>query len=103
MRIWKRMTFWLAFSSDIVELTINYCPHLTPLSIKAYFRVMNVIFHTTAAIGVAVLLTKTDKIEHSKNAQKQVFQTSIFTFIVAVLSHGLLDYIPHCYPINSKN
>ena len=63
---------------------------------------MNVIFHTTAAIGVAVLLTKTDKIEHSKNTQKQVFQTSVFTFIVAVLSHGLLDYIPHCYPINSK-
>ena len=31
---------------------------------------MNVIFHTTAAIGVAVLLTKTDKIEHSKNTQK---------------------------------
>jgi hypothetical protein len=62
---------------------------------------MNVIFHTTTAIAVAVLLTDTKKNELLKNS-KAIFQVGILAFIVGIVSHGALDYIPHCYPINSK-
>ena len=62
---------------------------------------MNVIFHTTTAIGVAVLLTDTTRIDQS-NTSKNVFWTSILAFTVGLISHGVLDYIPHCYPVNSK-
>ncbi|MCC7332723.1 MAG: hypothetical protein IT232_08960 [Flavobacteriales bacterium] len=62
---------------------------------------MNVIFHTTTAISVAVLLTDTRRIEQSTTS-KNVVGTSILAFTVGLISHGALDYIPHCYPINSK-
>lgn len=60
---------------------------------------MNVLFHTTAAIGVAVMLTDT---RAKNNSTKQTVLLSGLAFIVGVASHGALDYIPHCYPINSK-
>ena len=62
---------------------------------------MNVIFHTTTAISVAVCLIDTKRIEQSINS-KNVIWISILAFTVGVISHGVLDYIPHCYPINSK-
>jgi hypothetical protein len=62
---------------------------------------MNVLFHTITAISVAVLLTDTKKIELSKTSRIVVI-TSISTFALGIISHGVLDYIPHCYPINSK-
>lgn len=62
---------------------------------------MNVIFHTATAISVAVLLTDTKRIENSTTLKKVVW-TSILAFVVGLISHGALDYIPHCYPINSK-
>ncbi len=62
---------------------------------------MNVIFHTTTAIGVAILLTDTKRIEKSIGS-KEVVLTSVLAFTVGIFSHGVLDYIPHCYPINSK-
>jgi hypothetical protein len=62
---------------------------------------MNIIFHTTTAISVAVLLTDTKRIEQTTTS-KNVIWTSILTFTVGLISHGALDYIPHCYPINSK-
>jgi hypothetical protein len=62
---------------------------------------MNVIFHTTAAIGIIVLFTETDIIDNSLKIRK-VFGTSILVFAMGIISHGVLDYIPHCYPINSK-
>ncbi|WP_027002885.1 hypothetical protein [Hugenholtzia roseola] len=62
---------------------------------------MNVIFHTTTAVGVAILLTDTKRIEQARTLKDTIW-TSILAFIVGVISHGALDYIPHCYPINSK-
>ena len=62
---------------------------------------MNIIFHTTTAISVAVLLTDTKRIEQGSTSKK-ILWTSIFGFIVGVISHGALDYIPHCYPVNAK-
>ncbi len=62
---------------------------------------MNVIFHTTTAIGVAVLLTDTKRIEQSATSKNAIW-TSVLAFTVGLISHGALDYIPHCYPVNSK-
>ncbi|AFM02787.1 hypothetical protein Fleli_0300 [Bernardetia litoralis DSM 6794] len=59
---------------------------------------MNVIFHTTTAISVAVLLTDTKIIEQSTTC-KHVIWTSVLAFTIGLISHGVLDYIPHCYPI----
>lgn len=59
---------------------------------------MNVLFHTTTAIGIVVLFTNLKKIEHTKYA----LSTMLIVFITGILSHGILDYIPHCYPIPSK-
>ncbi len=62
---------------------------------------MNVIFHTTTAISVAILLTDTNRIKQSTTSEI-TYWTSFFAFVVGLISHGALDYIPHCYPINSK-
>jgi hypothetical protein len=62
---------------------------------------MNVIFHTTAALGITVLFTKTDEIDNSVKT-KNIVETSILVFGIGIISHGILDFIPHCYPINSK-
>ncbi|MDJ1491833.1 hypothetical protein QNI19_02745 [Cytophagaceae bacterium DM2B3-1] len=62
---------------------------------------MNVLFHTTTAIGVAVLLTNTTQLEKSHSLINRI-TTGIAAFTVGAISHGALDYIPHCYPINSK-
>jgi hypothetical protein len=60
---------------------------------------MNIIFHTTAAIGITVLFAET---KDRPLKTKKAFETSVLAFLVAVISHGALDYTPHCYPINSK-
>lgn len=62
---------------------------------------MNVLFHTTTAIGIAVLLTETSK-DKSPMVLKRQFATAFFAFIFGVIAHGAIDYIPHCYPIHSK-
>ena len=62
---------------------------------------MNVLFHTTTAVSIAVLLTDTKRIEQSTTS-KEIFLTSFLAFTVGIISHGALDYIPHCYPIHSK-
>jgi hypothetical protein len=62
---------------------------------------MNVIFHTTTAIGVTVLLTDTVRLGDKPTLQ-QVIPTGIYAFSIGIISHGILDFIPHCYPINSK-
>lgn len=62
---------------------------------------MNVIFHTTVAVGIAVLINETQQLARYGSGLKQLGIGSL-AFAVGVVSHGVLDYIPHCYPINSK-
>ncbi len=57
---------------------------------------MNVTFHTIASITTAsIFCIKKDDI---------VWNTSKFliVFVVGILVHGVLDYLPHQYPIRSK-
>lgn len=62
---------------------------------------MNVFFHTITAIGVTALLSD-PKILGETTSSKPFLFTAIFTFFVGMITHGVLDYVPHCYPINSK-
>ena len=62
---------------------------------------MNVIFHTTTAIGVTVLLTNTIRIGDRPTTNK-VIPTALCVFAIGIISHGVSDFIPHCYPINSR-
>lgn len=62
---------------------------------------MNMIFHTTVAIGAMVGLTNTIKIEKS-NSIKDYIKTGMLAFVLGIGLHGILDYIPHCYPLGAK-
>ena len=62
---------------------------------------MNVLFHLTTGIGIAAALTDTRNI-HLEGTFKDKLIVTINGFIIGVTSHGVLDYVPHCYPVNSK-
>lgn len=62
---------------------------------------MNVTLHTITAVGIATLLTNIDDVEQSKSL-KSISFTGACVFVAGVIGHGILDYLPHCYPINSK-
>lgn len=62
-------------------------------------RSMNVLFHTTAAIGVIAMLTDT---RAKSRTIKHMTLSGLLVFLAGIASHGALDYIPHCYPIHSK-
>lgn len=55
---------------------------------------MNILFHI--ATGAAIIILHS----HIKHPNKTRFYGS--GFILGVISHGILDYTPHCYPIPSK-
>jgi hypothetical protein len=59
---------------------------------------MNVLFHVTTAVGVAVVLTDTTKIKSVKESIKPAF----FAFVCGIMIHGVLDYMPHTYPLSAK-
>lgn len=62
---------------------------------------MNVFFHTVTAIGIATSLTDTQLLPANAPIKKTL-PTVFFAFVVGIIGHGALDYIPHCYPVPSK-
>lgn len=58
---------------------------------------MNVLFHI--AIGTSIVASSSNS---DVNSDKQKYQKIFTGFLLGIISHGALDYIPHCYPINSK-
>lgn len=61
---------------------------------------MNVLFHAAISIGISAAVANPKTIEEGNNFNKLKF--IIILFCLGVFSHGVLDIIPHCYPINSK-
>lgn len=59
---------------------------------------MNVLIHLATGFATAFAITETKKLR----TKKQIITTSIIGLLISVMSHGLLDYSPHCYPINSR-
>jgi hypothetical protein len=62
---------------------------------------MNVLFHTTAAVGIVIALTDTKTLDEVK-ANKRIYLIGAASFFLGIIVHGALDYIPHCYPLKSK-
>jgi len=75
------------------------CTHHLYLLKNDFF--MNVMFHIATGLSTAVLLTDTSEINRN-SAYKKILPIALFGFVIGIISHGALDYIPHCYPINSK-
>ncbi len=61
---------------------------------------MNVIFHTVLSIGISSAVINPKTIEKGKNITIVKFISILF--FLGIIAHGVLDIIPHCYPINSK-
>lgn len=59
---------------------------------------MNVLFHLVAGFGITLALIDSEKTMDTANVVKTTLAVSFLAFV----SHALLDYTPHCYPINSK-
>lgn len=59
---------------------------------------MNVLFHVTTAVGIVATLTDTNKI----NSVKDSLIPGLFAFGCGIFIHGVLDYMPHTYPIAPK-
>ena len=53
--------------------------------------------HVATAIGVTVAITDTTEFKPKKS-----YWIAFAAFIIGIGMHGVLDYVPHCYPINSK-
>ena len=63
---------------------------------------MNVTFHTLTSLAVAAALSA----RPTKSVSNEMFAFSdvplfVVGFVVNLLLHGLLDYLPHSYPIKS--
>ncbi|GHV38255.1 hypothetical protein FACS1894179_01360 [Bacteroidia bacterium] len=59
---------------------------------------MNIFFHVATAVGVTATLTDTNRIESGKDSYK----TGLLSMFCSCIIHGILDYIPHTYPLSSK-
>jgi hypothetical protein len=57
---------------------------------------MNVLFHVASGMAVVSGLP-----EDSPFNAKFAWQRPTIGFVAGVMSHGVLDVIPHCYPVNS--
>lgn len=61
---------------------------------------MNVVFHTVSAVGVVAIVTDTSIIK-AANTRTKIALAAMALFS-AIFFHGVLDYMPHCYPVDSK-
>lgn len=60
---------------------------------------MNVTFHVLGSFATAAVLSRE---ADSKNSMFATLAKFGVGFVVGVLVHGLLDYLPHEYPLRSK-
>ncbi|MBN2651506.1 MAG: hypothetical protein JXR63_03910 [Spirochaetales bacterium] len=58
---------------------------------------MNVIFHTLTGIALGSALTSREK----PTSMTKKIVTPILGFTLGIISHGLLDVLPHTYPLKS--
>ena len=61
---------------------------------------MNLIFHTALSIGINAAVINPITFEKGNNLTNVKFISILFC--LGITAHGVLDIIPHCYPINSK-
>lgn len=54
---------------------------------------MNVIFHAASGLGLFT------RVQYSKQS---FLPRALVLFFGGIICHGILDYIPHCYPLSAK-
>jgi hypothetical protein len=63
---------------------------------------MNIIFHTLASLSTAAVLgSRWQALNSNRLFMPSDFPFLAGGFITGIFMHGLLDYIPHAYPIKS--
>lgn len=62
---------------------------------------MNVLFHIVTGVGVALSVTNTTLLERSKKKTEK-WLVGAAGFSLSFMAHAVLDYMPHCYPLNTK-
>lgn len=63
---------------------------------------MNVTFHTTVALATAAFLSSTQSRPASGGtAARPSLLIAVIGFVAGVVEHGVMDYVPHSYPIPS--
>lgn len=64
---------------------------------------MNVTFHTLSALATSAALSSKRRTDVSQRVQvSDGFVICVAGFCCGILVHGLLDYLPHSYPIRSS-
>ncbi|QOZ28358.1 hypothetical protein [Bradyrhizobium sp. CCBAU 51753] len=61
---------------------------------------MNVVFHTLVSVATAAALSSRVKEKEPLNSTSNI-AVLVAGFTAGVLSHGLLDWLPHQYPLRS--
>ena len=59
---------------------------------------MNVFFHVTTAIGIVAVVSDTLRMDNSK----ATIVPSVCAFVLGIIIHGVIDYMPHTYPFPAK-
>ncbi|WP_029905900.1 hypothetical protein [Prevotella sp. 10(H)] len=59
---------------------------------------MNVIFHVATGVGAVATLVS---IPNMQTAKGRILYGGC-AFVAGVIIHGILDYLPHCYPLSAK-
>jgi len=63
---------------------------------------VNVTFHTTVALATAAFLSSTQSRPASGGtAARPSLLIAVIGFVAGVVEHGVMDYVPHSYPIPS--
>ncbi len=62
---------------------------------------MNELFHVISGVGIAAMLTDTEAVNDKSSLQNKV-PVIFYAFSAGIITHALLDYLPHTYPIKSK-
>jgi|SRR6266498_401681 len=65
-------------------------------------RKVNVTFHTTGALATAAFLSSTQaRAASGGTAPRHSLLIAVIGFVAGVVEHGIMDYVPHSYPIPS--
>src|SRR5690242_1707948 len=79
---------------------IALCRVIIPLSHKP--RKVNVTFHTAGALATAAFLSSTQaRAASGRRAHPHSPVLAGIGFVAGIVEHGIMDYVPHSYPIPS--
>lgn len=62
---------------------------------------MNELFHVISSIGITAGLTDTEQRDDNGTLQN-ILPVIVSVFSIGIILHGLLDYLPHTYPVKPK-